>query len=237
MKIFSMSAYGTNPRYIVGAKRQVELAQKFLPNWEIRIYTDNPSNFDFSQSNIKILLGPTTIHGMFWRFLPVFESPDNITVLRDSDSRITIREFNAINEWISQDSRFHNIKDHHAHYEWPIMGGMWGYKGQLPNLFWEKCLLYAHNNNEYTKDQMWLRDVVWPYVENSQCLHDIKTNTWFAHTRSMLTNPFDFCGNGYNEHDLPLYAPNLELSQTAYTIAANKFSFGQLKNENTKLHI
>lgn len=237
MKIFSMSAYGTNPRYIVGAKRQVELVQKFLPEWEIRIYTDNISNFSFADKNIKILLGPANIHGSFWRFLPVFESPDNITVIRDSDSRISLRETNAVNEWILQDCLFHNIKDHNAHYEWPIMAGMWGYKGQLPTLFWEQSLLYSHNNNDYTKDQMWLRDIVWPHVQNLQCLHDINTATWFSHTRSMLINPFDFCGNGYNEQDLPLYAPNLELSQTAYTIAANKFSFGQLKNENTKLHL
>jgi len=229
MKIFSMSAYGTNPRYITGAKRQVELCARFFPDWQIRIYTDNLENFNYSNNtNIHVLLGLPNIHGSFWRFLPVFESDNNITVIRDSDSRITIREYNAIQEWLQSHLLFHNIKDHDAHYEWPIMAGMWGYKGKMPVTFWDQSMLYSQGNNEYLKDQIWLRDIVWPHVEKLQLLHDIKHINWFSHTRNMLCNPFDFCGNGYTEHDLPLYAPSLSPTWKSFTTDENKFSYGQL---------
>jgi hypothetical protein len=32
---------------------------------------------------------------------------------------------------------------------------------------------------------------------------------WFGETRKKLINPYDFCGNGYDENDMPLYAPTL----------------------------
>jgi hypothetical protein len=32
---------------------------------------------------------------------------------------------------------------------------------------------------------------------------------WFKETRQQLVNPYDFCGNGYDENDMPMYPPTL----------------------------
>ena len=40
-----MSVWGDNPRYIVGAQRQIELAKEFYYDFTVRVYTDNVSNF------------------------------------------------------------------------------------------------------------------------------------------------------------------------------------------------
>jgi hypothetical protein len=36
------------------------------------------------------------------------------------------------------------------------------------------------------------------------------TSGWFSETRNILKNRFDFCGNGYDENDMPLYPPTLK---------------------------
>ena len=86
-----MSVWGDNPRYIIGAKRQTELAKKFYNDFRVRIYTDNPENF--SDIDAEIVQMTTNLNnGYFWRFLPMFESSENITLVRDADGRITHRE-------------------------------------------------------------------------------------------------------------------------------------------------
>jgi hypothetical protein len=36
---------------------------------------------------------------------------------------------------------------------------------------------------------------------------------WFGETRRRLVNPFSFCGNGYDEFDMPLYPSSLQEMQ------------------------
>lgn len=208
MKIFSMSVYGENPRYITGAFRQIELCQKFFPNWQIRIYTDNFDTFSSVTDQVTLAHGDPNVFGMFWRFLPMFESPDNIVIVRDSDSRVTMREQLAVNEWISSNQAFHTMRDHDAHYEWPIIGTMFGYKGQLSDSLYNSMINHQ-GNHYYTADQVWLRDCVWPAVKDHSMIHCMNSTTWFSHTRKLLKTPCSFCGNGYYENDMPIYPPSL----------------------------
>ena len=115
-----MSVWGDNPRYIVGAKRQAELSKEFYPEWKVRIYTDNISNFTPDDS-IEIIDRKGYKNGVFWRFEPLFESEDNIVIVRDTDGRITVREQMAVNEWLDSNKKFHTFRDHEAHYEYPII--------------------------------------------------------------------------------------------------------------------
>ena len=118
-KIISISVWGGNPRYIQGAIKQIQLAKKFYPDWKVRIYTDDVTHY--KNLDVECIMGDTSF-GMFWRFLPMFESDDNIVMVRDSDSRITVRESKAINEWLGTDKKFHTFRDHDAHFEFPIIG-------------------------------------------------------------------------------------------------------------------
>ena len=60
--------------------------------------------------------------------------PDDPTVefalVRDVDSRPTVRELLAVNEWVSSGLKFHTIRDHLQH-RVPVMGGMFGMRRGL----------------------------------------------------------------------------------------------------------
>lgn len=206
-KIISMSVWGNDPRYIIGAERQVELAKKYYPDWKIRIYTDNPENFkNMDVESIQVNDGS---YGMFWRFLPMFESENNITMVRDSDSRITIREARCVEEWLNSDKKFHTFKDHDAHYEFPIIGCAFGFKGAFDDDTLAVMINYMSHHKYYLSDQFFLRDVIWPMVVHDTILHSMHEG-WFKETRHRLLNKYSFCGNGYDEHDMPLYAESLK---------------------------
>jgi len=206
-KLISISVWGDNPRYIIGANRQYELAKEFYPDWKFRIYTDDRNKFSYL-TDAEIIQVEDGSYGMYWRFDAMFEDKNNIVLVRDSDSRITPREVRAVNEWIELDKLFHTFRDHDAHFEFPIIGCAFGYKGRFNDLEHMRMLEYRSRLNYYVGDQIYLRDAIYPLVKDSMMVHTM-TEGWFGETRKKLVNPYDFCGNGYDENDMPLYPPTL----------------------------
>lgn len=207
-KIISLSCYGTNPRYIVGAARQYELAKEFYPDWNFRLYTDNISNFNDLKDAELIDMSEDKTNGMYWSRRALFESEDNITLIRGADGRITKREQRAVLEWLDSDKKFHTIKDHDAHYEFPIIGDIYGYKGKFNTPILNLMNWWIKNDTSYLSDQIWLREVIYPVVKDSILLHSMDAG-WFGETRAQLSNPYGFCGNGWDENDMPIYAASL----------------------------
>jgi len=206
-KIFSTSVYGNNPRYVVGVHRQYELAKKYYSDWEFRLYVDNKSNYtDLKDANIIEVTDLS--HGVFWRFLPLFENEENITIVRDADGRITIREQMAVNEWLNSHKIFHIYRDHEAHFQFPIIACAFGLKGRLPEELLNVMNHFMYNTNYYTNDQVYLRDYIYPHIQNNVMIHTMDQG-WFSETRNRLKNRYAFCGNGYDENDMPLYAASM----------------------------
>jgi hypothetical protein len=210
MKIVSISSYGTNPRYIIGAHKQYDLCKIFYPDWEFRAYVDDASNYNMSEA--KVIEVKDGSHGVFWRFEPLFESDDNIVIVRDSDGRITHREQMAVQEWLSSDKKFHVYRDHEAHFEFPVIACAFGLKGKLSENLHLIMKEFATKTNYYTNDQVYLREFVFKEVQNSVMIHSMHEG-WFGETRRRLVNPFSFCGNGYDEFDMPLYPSSLQEMQ------------------------
>jgi hypothetical protein len=223
-KIVSTSAYGNDNRYITGAIRQFELTQQFYPGWEYRLYTDDKAKFESIADRANIIEVKQG-HGVFWRFLPMFEDENNTVIVRDSDGRITLREQMAVNEWVESDFKFHTFRDHEAHYEFPVIACAFGYKGKLPNKILSIMNEYMLNTNYYTNDQVFLRDVVFPFVKDSTLIHSMYEG-WFGETRKRLVNTYDFCGNGYDENDMLLYPSTLaECVGFDLSKVSNEFKF------------
>ena len=210
MKIVSISSYGTNPRYIIGAHKQYDLCKIFYPDWEFRAYVDDASNYNMPEA--KVIEVKDGSHGVFWRFEPLFESDDNIVIVRDSDGRITHREQMAVQEWLSSDKKFHVYRDHEAHFEFPVIACAFGLKGKLSENLHLIMKEFATKTNYYTNDQVYLREFVFKEVQNSVMIHSMHEG-WFGETRRRLVNPFSFCGNGYDEFDMPLYPSSLQEMQ------------------------
>jgi hypothetical protein len=68
---------------------------------------------------------------------------------------------------------------------------------------------FMFNTNYYTNDQVYLRDYIYPYVKETTMIHCMKEG-WFKDTRLKLKNKYSFCGNGYDEHDMPLYPGSMK---------------------------
>lgn len=220
-KIISFSVYGNGQQYIAGCKRQCELIAEMLPDWTARIYTDHPENFQ--DCNAQVRPAPSNHAGMFWRFLPFWEE-DTWCLARDADSRFTLREVQAIREWEKSPHRLHVIKDHDWHYNKPMMGGLTGIKGALPQhvrLIFDNIITDA-NQDAYARDEEFLRDYVWPLLQHDVVIHDSAQPGWFRSSRLRLRSACDFCGNGYTQDDYALYAATASSSLPSRTVRFDK---------------
>ena len=134
-KIIAFSLWGDNPLYNVGAIRNAQLMMSIYPGWSARFYIGS----DVPEKTIDELRGlgvdivdmtgtPNDWQGMFWRFYAVsLEEDIDYVLFRDTDSRISVREHEAVREWIQSDKTIHIMRDHPYHTEC-ILAGMWGCK-------------------------------------------------------------------------------------------------------------
>ena len=68
-----------------------------------------------------------TPNSMMWRFTACDDEDVECFISRDTDSRLSLREKEAVDEWLESDKNFHIMRDHPYHVT-AIMGGMWGMK-------------------------------------------------------------------------------------------------------------
>jgi hypothetical protein len=118
----SLGLYGKSPKYLVGALRNVELQAQIFPGWKVRIYHDDsvPKEMLDKLLNsgaelVKVDFISGNIAGMFWRFLVAADPSVDRYIVRDADSRLSMREKAAVNEWIASGKKAHNIRDHPSH--------------------------------------------------------------------------------------------------------------------------
>jgi hypothetical protein len=180
-KVISFSLWGTNPKYTVGAIRNAELAPIIYPGWKARFYVANsvPNQIVYAIEDMKHVqiifkntVGDWT--GMFWRFEAAYDPTVEISIFRDTDSRINKREQAAVEQWITSDKLFHIMRDHPFH-SFPILGGMWGVKNN--SKFDIKKLLEEFMSNKasniYGTDYNFLGNVLFPLIRERDILvHD-----------------------------------------------------------------
>ena len=133
-KVISYCLYGTGDKYILGSLRNAELAPLYYPTVECWFYTDisvdqniieQLKKYDFVKIiPIDIREYPNTNFTKCVRFLPMSEENVELMLSRDTDSRFSIREVNAVMEWMSSGKTFHIIRDHPYH-GYKILGGAW----------------------------------------------------------------------------------------------------------------
>ncbi len=126
---------------------------------------------------ITIDMTGKNIYGMFWRFLAENLPDSELSIFRDSDSRITIREKLAVDEWINSGKSLHVMRDHPAHgipygnISLGILGGMWGIKSKKIPL---SDMIFKFNENrdlKYGSDQTFLK-VVYDIFIDDKITHD-----------------------------------------------------------------
>jgi protein O-GlcNAc transferase len=176
-KIISFSLWGDNPKYTVGALKNAELAPVIYPGWLCRFYVDKtvPKNI---YSELSSMSNTEVIHkdsygdwtSMFWKFESSYDANAKIIIFRDTDSRLSLREKSAVDEWLNSDKAFHIMRDHPYH-NFPILGGMWGYKNN--NKYPMQILLESFNKtNNYGTDYRFFAEQLYPLIGEDKIVHD-----------------------------------------------------------------
>lgn len=151
-KYISYCLYGKNPKYIVGAEKNIKINNDLLPDWKTIIYYDSSDLHLTNVDNLKRLGGvmidiksldisKNVSYQMFWRYF-IFEK-NNISIVRDLDSRITKREVSYIDKWLNSENNYFVIRDHPWQSEIP--GGLFGIKS--PSNFWRFFVNFVKTNN------------------------------------------------------------------------------------------
>jgi len=154
-KVISFSVWGDSPDYLVGAEKNALLARDVYPGWETWFYVEEGTQVSLEDKADKVIYyesEPGT-DGAFQRFRPMQDLSVDVFVSRDTDSRLSDREYQAVQHWLSSDKQFHAMRDHEAHV-WPVMAGMWGARRDgLINLDFLYRQLCLHKAETYFDDQ------------------------------------------------------------------------------------
>ena len=111
----------------------------YYPDWILRLYTaglpvDEVQSLVEPWNHVEAVVcgaQPSNARMMLYRFLVVDDPTVGLSIVRDLDSRFSLRELMAVNEFIASDQHlFHVMRDHDQHTV-PVMGGMFGMKHGL----------------------------------------------------------------------------------------------------------
>jgi protein O-GlcNAc transferase len=232
-KIISFSLWGDSPKYTQGAIRNAELALEVYPGWTCRYYVGKSVPIDiikqlmeFDNTELYIMKDPGgKALGTFWRFFAASDLDVDVMISRDVDSRLTLREKSAVDEWLDSDKEFHIMRDNPYH-NVPILAGMWGVRdGLLAHMI--------HKISEFKEPDVWfvdqnfLRDVIYPLVRGNVFVHD----EFFGEGFGEVVHPFKFerdtshfIGQAYAGNDKILDPENY----------GNEFFIDRLKGDGIK---
>lgn len=211
MRYLSFSLWGDKPIYNVGAIRNAELWKGIYPEWQMVVYYDNtvPLQTIDKLKDLDVLtidVSEKNLYGMFWRFFAVDLPESEYSIFRDCDSRITIREKMAVDEWIKSGKSLHVMRDHPAH-RIPygndglgILGGMWGIKSKSIPISDMIDKFKKDKNLSYGSDQTFLKTIYWVF-QNDRVTHD----EFFEKKPFPIKREYGrFVGDRIDENDKPV---------------------------------
>ena len=138
-KIISFSLWGKEEFYNYGAYENAVIAKELFPDWICRFYYSNidPDILYLlkNMNNVELICKDDdkyqdNLSNTLWRFYPAFYEKDIILIVRDTDSRLNMKEKIAIDNWLNSDKDFHILRDHPWHLT-RILAGLWGVKNNL----------------------------------------------------------------------------------------------------------
>jgi hypothetical protein len=212
-KIISFSLWGDNPIYTIGAIRNAELSKEIYPDWVCRYYIGKSTPKDiieklnsFDNTEVIEMESDGDWTGMFWRFYAAGDEDVDVVIVRDCDSRVNIREKEAVDEGLNSDKGFHIMRDHPYHTT-EILGGMWGSKkGVVSNI---KNLIDTYvKGNFWQVDQNFLKEQIYPQIKNNCLVHD----EFFEKKPFPSKRPKNlFVGQAFKENDDFLHIEHIKL--------------------------
>jgi len=206
-KIIAFSLWGNNPKYTVGAILNAQLAKIIFPEWDCHFYYDDSvSNLVVTAlnnfTNVTTIKVTDGTFGAFWRFRSMV--PGTIVLSRDTDSRLSYREKQIVDDWLLSKTKLCTIRDHANHYEFPILAGMWGMRDGISSECMDAMSSF-NTTHSYLIDQIYLRQIVWPMYEQSSSVYGLKETVWMRNSYQSVGK--HFIGQTYDENNNPVYEP------------------------------
>jgi protein O-GlcNAc transferase len=204
-KVISFSLWGSNPKYTIGAIKNADKALEIYPDWICRYYLGRTVPIQVVEELIKrknteifIMNEEGNWTGMFWRFLAADDPNVDVMISRDTDSRVSLREKAAVEDWLNSDKDFHIIRDHPYHLI-EILGGMWGARNHVLTGI-SKAINQYQKGDFWQVDQNFLKQIVYPKIKNLAKVHDdFFEKKPLPHKREN----FEFIGQVFDENDNP----------------------------------
>jgi hypothetical protein len=206
-KIITFCVYGTHPMYSIGALKNAELALKLFPDWTCRFYIFKecfdliPELEKFPNTEVILCKRKGSHYSMMYRFLPFGEKDISYFMSRDTDCRLSIREKEAVDQWLESGKSFHIMKDHpkyHRTPDYPILGGMFGSKGGIvPDIEDHIKHYIQHNSDMHGMDQYFLQYIYEKYAQYDNITHDCD----FPTPRNVERDKIWFVGQPIDEND------------------------------------
>jgi hypothetical protein len=181
MRYISYSLWGDNELYNIGMVKNAEQVPKIYSGWQMIVYHDNSVPKEtlsvLEDLNVKLVNVDGHTHGMFWRFFASDLVDCEYAIFRDGDSRLSIREKMAVDEWINSGKSLHVMRDHPAHGipfgsdRLGILGGMWGIKSKVIPITDMIEKFKKDKNLTYGSDQTFLK-TIYSIFESDRITHD-----------------------------------------------------------------
>ena len=189
--IYQVSEDPVSPIYTDGFLLNVDLARILYPDWKIYLYLDTHlqgsafHNITTSvHSDIVTIVWKTSNasqsshFGHTWRFLVADNEECDRWIVRDTDTRMSLRTMQAVLDWIWSGRSFHIMRDHVLH-DGPILAGLFGgVKGclgdgvKMEDLLAEYFSKLESKPDDFWSDQNFLAQAVFPRIRKSFLVHD-----------------------------------------------------------------
>lgn len=199
VRLVSFAVFGTKELYTEGAVANAVLLPQIYPGWTGRFYlADDVPNSTVTKldqmPHVEVVLFSRKVWpgraAQLLRFLPASEKGVDAVIVRDSDSRVNLREAACVAEWLANTpvAQFHIMHEsmHNAQYG-EIMGGMWGARCCNDNISSGcpvPCLADAvsafrtqgpspEKGAEYGGDMAFLSGFLVPLLSAGNCVHHL----------------------------------------------------------------
>lgn len=178
-QVISYSLYGNEMRFLVGAIKNAELAERFFPGFRVRYYYNRSvpnwviSTLNlFKDTELIRVDEPSSSIARAWRFMACIDPTVDVVLSRDVDARLSKREAEAHQEFLDSPFGFHIIRDHPTGHGYNISAGMFAMKTAAYGDLMRRQLLDHAFADEYMADQNFLNGSIYPNVSNNCLIHD-----------------------------------------------------------------
>lgn len=223
-QVISYSLYGKQPRFMVGAIKNAQLAQVFFPGFTVRYYVGNSvptwvrSTLDLFPNVEQITVDEREDStARLWRFRAIYDPTVDVVLSRDADARLSLREAIAHQEFLDSEFDFHIIRDHPSGHGYFISAGMFACKNKGMGFF-KKILDDTQLHDTYMQDQQFLSGAIYPNIVGNCLTHDEYYPYPVVHPsekriiKRKRINTVCHIGAALDENDVFVYTPDREIS-------------------------